>query len=77
MESRIEMHLESTRDQCVNIPAAQLALQFAAHETIHTENSYKFTRETLRALLNDAGFTVEQTWTDPRQWYALTLAGVR
>jgi L-histidine Nalpha-methyltransferase len=76
-ESRIEMHLESTRDQWVTIPAADLSLEFAAFETIHTESSYKFTRETLRALLHDAGFTVEQTWTDPRQWYALTLAGLR
>jgi L-histidine Nalpha-methyltransferase len=77
VKSRIEMHLESTRDQCVNIPAAQLSLEFAAFETIHTENSYKFTRDTLGALLDDAGFTIEQTWTDPQQWYALTLAGLR
>jgi dimethylhistidine N-methyltransferase len=76
-ESRIEMHLESTRDQRVYIAAAQLDVQFAATESIHTENSYKFTRKTLGALLDDAGFTIEQTWTDPRQWYALTLAGCR
>src|SRR5579862_1350754 len=74
---RIEMHLESTRDQCVNIPAAQLSIQFAAFETIHTENSYKFTRNTLCALLDDAGFGIERTWTDPQQWYALTLARLR
>jgi L-histidine Nalpha-methyltransferase len=73
-ESRIEMHLESTRDQRVEIPPAQLSIEFAAFETIHTESSYKFTRQTLAALLDDAGFTVEHTWTDPRQWYALTLA---
>ena len=77
VKSRIEMHLESTRDQCVSIPAAQLSIEFAAFETIHTENSYKFTQSTLGALLRDAGFTIEQTWTDPRQWYALTLAGLR
>jgi L-histidine N-alpha-methyltransferase len=71
------MHLESTRDQCVNIPAAQLSLEFAALETIHTENSYKFTHSTLGALLDDAGFTIERTWTDPQKWYALTLAGLR
>jgi dimethylhistidine N-methyltransferase len=76
-ESRIEMHLESTRDQCVDIPAAELSVQFAALETIHTENSYKFTRKTLGSLLDDAGFRIERTWTDPRQWYALTLAGLR
>jgi L-histidine Nalpha-methyltransferase len=74
---RIEMHLESTRDQCVDIPAAQLSVQFAAFETIHTENSYKFTQNALCALLDDAGFTIRQTWTDPLQWYALTLAGLR
>jgi dimethylhistidine N-methyltransferase len=77
VESRIEMHLESARDQCVRIPAAQLSVQFAAFETIHTESSYKFTRKTLGALLDDAGFTIEQTWMDPRKWYALTLAGLQ
>jgi dimethylhistidine N-methyltransferase len=76
-KSRMEMHLESTREQCVNIPAAQLNVQFAALETIHTENSYKFTESTLGALLDDAGFMIEQTWTDPRQWYALTLTGLQ
>jgi L-histidine N-alpha-methyltransferase len=76
-KSRMEMHLESTRDQCVNIPAAQLTLQFSAFETIHTESSYKFTAKTLSALLDDAGFTIDQTWTDPRRWYAVTLAGLR
>jgi dimethylhistidine N-methyltransferase len=76
-ESRIEMHLESTRDQYVNIPAARVGVQFAAFETIHTENSYKFTKQTLAALLDDAGFMIEQTWTDPQQWYALTLAGLQ
>ena len=77
MRSRMEMHLESTRHQCVGIPAAQLSLEFAAFETIHTENSYKFTQNTLGALLDDAGFAIEQTWMDPRQWYTLTLAGLR
>ncbi len=77
VESRMEMHLESTRDQTVDIPAAELSLQIAALETIHTESSYKFTRKTLGTLLNDAGFTIKQTWTDPRQWYTLTLAGLR
>jgi dimethylhistidine N-methyltransferase len=76
-QSRIEMHLESTCDQWVDIPAAELSIQFAAFETIHTESSYKFTQKTLDALLDDAGFTVKQTWTDPRQWYTLTLAGLQ
>jgi dimethylhistidine N-methyltransferase len=76
-ESRIEMHLESTEDQFVSIPGAQLSVQFEALETIHTESSYKFTRETLGALLDDAGFTITQIWTDSARWYALTLAGLQ
>ena len=79
LESRIEMHLESTCDQQVDIPGAQLSVQFAASETIHTESSYKFTPKTLGALLHDTGFTIERTWMDPAGsgGAALTLAGVR
>jgi L-histidine N-alpha-methyltransferase len=69
--------LESTRDQQVYIAGAELRIQIAALETIHTENSYKFTSDTLRTLLDAAGFTAKHTWTDPSQWYAVTLAGVR
>ncbi len=75
--SRIEMHLESLCEQDVRIPAANLDLHFGEGETIHTENSYKFTDDALSALLDDAGFKIEQTWKDPHAWYALTLAGLR
>jgi L-histidine Nalpha-methyltransferase len=76
-DSRIEMHLESLREQYVRIPAAKLHVHFAQGETIHTENSYKFTENTISALLDDAGFKIEQLWKDPLGWYALTLAGLR
>src|SRR5262249_5428701 len=74
--SRIEMHLESTHDQRVRIACAGLDLRFAAFETIHTENSYKFTDEAVHALLEDGGFAVERSWTDSREWYAVTLARI-
>lgn len=76
-ESRMEMHLESIHDHGVCIPAAEVYIRFAKCETIHTENSYKFTYGAVRALLEDAGFEVEQTWMDRRQWFAVTLARVR
>jgi L-histidine Nalpha-methyltransferase len=75
--SRIEMHLESRADQRVRIPEAGLDLQFSAFETIHTENSYKFTHETICSLVEDVGFSVKRCWTDSRGWYAITLAPVR
>lgn len=74
LESRIEMHLESVCSQRVHIAAARVSLHFAAGETIHTENSCKFTSESIRDLLGAAGFDVEQNWTDGREWYAVTLA---
>jgi dimethylhistidine N-methyltransferase len=75
--SRIEMHLESTCDQWVRIPAAKLDVHFAKRETIHTENSYKFTKQTIQLLLRDAGFEAEHTWTDKHGWFSVTLARIR
>lgn len=74
--SRIEMHLESTRAQRVNIPGARLDVQFEKGERIHTENSHKFTNATIGSLLKDAGFGVEQIWTDDLGWYSVALARV-
>jgi dimethylhistidine N-methyltransferase len=73
-QSRIEMHLESTRNQCIHIAAAQLDVYFKKGERIHTENSYKFTDALVRLLLEGSGFLVEQTWMDERKWYSITLA---
>jgi uncharacterized SAM-dependent methyltransferase len=76
-QSRMEMHLESTCNQRVRIAAAQIDVYFEKGERIHTENSYKFTDATIRILLRDGGFEVEQKWTDERGWYSVTLARVR
>ncbi len=75
-ESRIEMHLESLTAQRVRIPAANLMVPFANGETIHTENSYKFTPERVRELVEDSGFSVEETWMDERRWFSVTLGRV-
>jgi dimethylhistidine N-methyltransferase len=77
IESRIEMHLESTREQYVSIDDADLDLHFMPRETIHTENSYKFTDRGIRSLLDEAGFETAGAWKDSRSWYALTLAYLR
>jgi dimethylhistidine N-methyltransferase len=73
-ESRIEMHLESLVSQEVAIPALELTVGFRRGETIHTENSYKFTPETAAALLSRSGFAVRREWTDGRRWFGVYLA---
>jgi L-histidine Nalpha-methyltransferase len=77
-ESRIEMHLESLIAQRVHIPenstGAALTLDFARGETIHTENSYKFTQASVEALLKATRFSVTRAWQDPEHLFAVTLA---
>ncbi len=70
--SRMEMHLESLREQTVTF--AGNAVAFAKAETIHTENSYKFTEAGVTALLNAAGFAVQQVLRDAEARFALVLA---
>lgn len=77
IESHIEMHLESTREQDVSIPAAQLDLHFAQGETIHTENNYRFTDESITTLIRDSGFEISTRWKDKRDQYAVILARLR
>jgi L-histidine Nalpha-methyltransferase len=74
--SRIEMHLFSTRTQTVDIAAFDKGIQFAANESIHTENSYKYTRARLATLLTRAGFSVSAQWTDSDDLFLVTLAAV-
>jgi len=73
-ESRIEMHLESTQEQVVSIEDAELNLHFMRGETIHTENSHKFTDRDIRTLLRGGGFEIRGAWKDGRGWYTVTLA---
>lgn len=73
-ESRIEMHLESLVAQKVTIPELDLEVSFRRGESIHTENSYKFTPDSVCALLTGCGFAPRRDWTDDRRWYGVYLA---
>jgi dimethylhistidine N-methyltransferase len=61
-QSRIEMHLVAQSDLAVNWPGG--TRRFAAGETIHTENSYKYTKSRFLELLGQAGFAEARSWTD-------------
>jgi dimethylhistidine N-methyltransferase len=70
-QSRIEMHLVSRRAQRVRV-AGQL-VQFAAGETIHTENSYKYTPQQVQQMARAAGFEQARAWTDAAGWFGAFL----
>ena len=66
---RIEMHLVSLVPQTVNVGNYRFA--FDAGESIHTENSYKYSIEEFRALARSAGFRGEKVWLDSKGLFAL------
>jgi len=71
-QSRIEMHLESTRDQEVHWQDGHR--HFAPGERLHTENSCKYTVASFAELLARAGFQSSQYWTAPNDWFAVFWA---
>jgi len=61
--NRIEMHLVSLCEQTIRVGDEEFHLRTG--ETIHTENSYKYSLAGFDALATEAGFAVKQVWTDP------------
>ncbi len=68
-ECRIEMHLESLCAQSVRVAGQRFS--FAAGETIHTENSCKYTPMAFARLAAGAGFQVDETWIDADRLFSL------
>ena len=66
---RIEMHLESQCDQALNL--AGRTIRFRRGETIHTENSYKYTIAEFQELARNAGFVPQTSWTDPQDLFSI------
>lgn len=68
---RIEMHLRSRVDQVVTLGEHRFA--FSAGETIHTENSHKWSIEEFAALAASAGLDEERVWTDDRGQFSVQM----
>ena len=66
---RIEMHLVSRRAQTIVFEGESYG--FEEGETLHTENSYKFTTAGLRRLAERAGFRPGPVWTDPQRFFSV------
>ncbi|MGB6974672.1 MAG: L-histidine N(alpha)-methyltransferase [Terracidiphilus sp.] len=74
---RMEMHLESGRQQTVTVEALGFEVEFGAGERMHTENSYKYLPGEAEAMLRAAGFAAAGRWTDERGWFAVNLGRVK
>jgi dimethylhistidine N-methyltransferase len=71
-DSRVELYLEALDDVTVTWPG--LERTFQQGERIHTENSHKYTRDSIEILLRQAGFTQMQFFTDPKHYFAVIYA---
>jgi dimethylhistidine N-methyltransferase len=69
---RVEMHLEARVALTVRWQGGER--RFAAGESIHTEDSHKYTQAGFVGLLEQAGFRASEVWTDPLQWFAVIHA---
>lgn len=68
-QHRIEMHLVSNHEQSVQVNGTSIS--FDKGETLHTENSYKYSLESFASLCNAAGFALEKSWVDEKQLFSV------
>ncbi|MCK5654239.1 MAG: L-histidine N(alpha)-methyltransferase, partial [Dehalococcoidia bacterium] len=71
--NRIEMHLRANRDISVKLNAIDLETEFKKGETIHTENSRKFTKKSIGDLASRAGLSIQNWYLDPAGWFSLVV----
>jgi len=71
VHSRIEMHLVSKREQEVEIEGKHFS--FSAGESIHTENSYKYSVESFHHLASSSGFWPVEVWTDTQNMFSVQM----
>lgn len=69
--SRIEMHLVAKKDLEIESPHFSKKIIMKKGETIHTENSRKFTNEDVRHMANVSGLSIQGIYTDKREWFSL------
>ncbi|GGM02058.1 L-histidine N(alpha)-methyltransferase [Pseudomonas asuensis] len=72
-QSRIEMHLVSRRAQTIRIEDQRF--MFRQGETLHTENSYKYSLKGFETLSREAGFSPIAVWKDPGALFSVHYLG--
>jgi dimethylhistidine N-methyltransferase len=70
---RIEMHLESLANQEVQIGRLKKSFNFKLNETIHTENSYKYSLDMIDRIATQSGLVVHANFEDEKSWFVLSL----
>jgi L-histidine N-alpha-methyltransferase len=72
-KNRIEMHLKAIKDVEVQIKTFKETLTIKKDETIHTENSHKFTDEDIYRFADYASLSIEKILKDRSNFFSLVL----
>lgn len=70
-ESRIEMHLRARESMRISSPLLNSKIEIKKGETIHTENSYKYTKDHIEGFAASSGFNVKNIFSDDNKWFSL------
>ncbi|MFO7888741.1 MAG: L-histidine N(alpha)-methyltransferase [bacterium] len=69
--SRIEMHLKAKKDLEISSPYLDKSINIKRGESIHTENSHKFTEEKIKNLADFGQLKIKKIFTDDNKWFSV------
>jgi L-histidine N-alpha-methyltransferase len=67
------MHLKARKELEIICPGSSKNIVIKKDETIHTENSYKFTEGNIKNLADGAGLDIQKKYADKNKWFSLVL----
>ena len=70
-KERVEMHLRANKDTVVNIHDLEMEVTIAKDETIHTENSCKFSKSRIEKMVTESGLNIIEWYFDSKGWFSL------
>jgi len=68
---RVEMHLKARCDMKIYSSYTSAPVIIQEGESIHTENSHKFTEKHINELVKISGLTLSKVYTDKNNWFSL------
>jgi len=70
-KQRIEMHLVARKDVTITSPFFDGTLGIQKGDSIHTENSHKFTTDHIDEMASLSGLSVRNAYADNNDWFTL------
>ncbi|HKR57946.1 MAG TPA: L-histidine N(alpha)-methyltransferase [Candidatus Nitrosopolaris sp.] len=71
--NRVEMHLVSDVDQEIYVRRLRETYNFRKNESIHTENSYKYSLSEIKQVAAGSGFSLKSNFLDEKKWFDVVL----